>query len=798
MFELLLFIGIILLIVKAMRASASPQSSSNKNLPPLNRWLLANILEDLATKPEYSKERNAYLELALALREGRDPLPSSSNRPAKPVKVVEEAKLEKLPIVDKKPFEMLENINVLLFSGAFLVVVSVAILVGANYEAFSDLTKMLLVVAFSVIFYSLGLWLYKQPKFQPAGITFTAIGMITLPLLGVAYRNFISPEIDPALLWFVVGLVSASAYALTTRFISHQVVYYALILAIITTVDSGLLSLDAPVYVLAWTGLVMAGLMLVIAKLRGKSVDNLTSSPLTVLPALLAPFSVLYSLLLLAQQDDYRQLAITALLSGLFFLEMAIYLNNRRLSKVTLGIGLLGISASPLLLMQHLQTSRLDIAILSLILSAVWCLLNLAPIGRWLRQRKGVFMYTSVILAACSVLIWPAKDNFWLPLALIATIYILAHFIARRSPYLWGALLSLLALPSAIFVLDSGSSATARDINLSAGLAYSVLRLSLAGWKYVVYRRQKPDLNNLSNPPEALVATYWIAFGLAYIHFLLIGDTTTTVNLMLLMIGGSLALSYLDRLPKIQVLSQLLILIFLLSAPNAYDLNIEALTLVTFYSAMSYVVAYSLEFSDVSKNTSIWRISAMVGLALGALNHREGGAIVSSGSLATTLFLEAYLQKNYTIAYFSAFLYTITINWWLVFLGISEVYLFSLIWTALFTVLAYFQYHRKLSSDPYIFWALVSFTIPLGMKALDSTELWYAFALVMHAVILILIGLQLGKKLIWRWGLIALITEVLYQSRDVIAAIPKQFISLGLGIAILSLSIYYLQKRDKD
>lgn len=64
----------------------------------------------------------------------------------------------------KESFKSLENINVLMYLGAFFIVVAGSIFVGFSYEYLSGILKTAIVALTASTFYFLGLYFYTQTK----------------------------------------------------------------------------------------------------------------------------------------------------------------------------------------------------------------------------------------------------------------------------------------------------------------------------------------------------------------------------------------------------------------------------------------------------------------------------------------------------------------------------------------------------------------------------------------------------------------------------------------------------------
>lgn len=103
----------------------------------------------------------------------------------------------------------------LLYVGAFLIVVSALVLVNVSGEQFPDAAKLALMLIGTLGFIGAGLVCHRIPRVVPAGRTFLAIGALLVPVDVIAtYVLFLrrSPLEDPEL-WLAGSLVAATLYA---------------------------------------------------------------------------------------------------------------------------------------------------------------------------------------------------------------------------------------------------------------------------------------------------------------------------------------------------------------------------------------------------------------------------------------------------------------------------------------------------------------------------------------------------------------------------------------------------------
>ncbi|MFZ5425312.1 MAG: DUF2157 domain-containing protein [Patescibacteria group bacterium] len=118
------------------------------------------------------------------------------------------------------------NILFLLYLGAVMMVLSAIIFVGFNWEIISGLSKTLIMLLSSSVFLVAGLYLsIKSKKLKVAGETFSLIGALSFPLVGVAYYNFIDNS-SLSMVSLVTSAISLILYLTLGRFIDKKIYAY--------------------------------------------------------------------------------------------------------------------------------------------------------------------------------------------------------------------------------------------------------------------------------------------------------------------------------------------------------------------------------------------------------------------------------------------------------------------------------------------------------------------------------------------------------------------------------------------
>lgn len=160
--------------------------------------------------------------------------------------------------------------SLLLYIGAFLIVVAAFIFVSVQGERVSDLVKLALMLVGTGGFLAAGVVCHRYPRVLPAGRTFLVIGALIAPLDIVAYYVLVSrvSPLDAPTLWTIGSLVCGGLYAalrLAGYGVGYSYLFYAAMLSAIFGVEA-LVKLP-----LAWAPVPIAALAVVVEWLRPRT-----------------------------------------------------------------------------------------------------------------------------------------------------------------------------------------------------------------------------------------------------------------------------------------------------------------------------------------------------------------------------------------------------------------------------------------------------------------------------------------------------------------------------------------------
>jgi hypothetical protein len=146
--------------------------------------------------------------------EATPPPPTPKRDSAPPPKSPPLFTLPSLPTI-----EMPDNITLLLYVGAALVVIAAGVFVGGSWEAISGVARFALVLGFALGFGWTGeLFVRFTEKLKSAGQTFRTVGTILLPFAALAYERYVLNGNAPAWYWVVTGLGLAGVNYLLYRY----------------------------------------------------------------------------------------------------------------------------------------------------------------------------------------------------------------------------------------------------------------------------------------------------------------------------------------------------------------------------------------------------------------------------------------------------------------------------------------------------------------------------------------------------------------------------------------------------
>jgi hypothetical protein len=135
--------------------------------------------------------------------------------------------------------------NILMYLGAFLVVMAALVFVGASGEAISGAVRVAMLASFTAAFVAIGWICYRFPRVRMAGYTFLAVGALLVPLNFAAAHNFVLKDegIAGDVVWLWASVYSLLFYLLLAvlglgilyGFMSHAALVSAVAAAVVVS-----------------------------------------------------------------------------------------------------------------------------------------------------------------------------------------------------------------------------------------------------------------------------------------------------------------------------------------------------------------------------------------------------------------------------------------------------------------------------------------------------------------------------------------------------------------------------------
>lgn len=215
--------------------------------------------------------------------------PAAQSQPVEPPKKVPPSVQPVAAAATSQAQHQLDSVSVLLYFGAFLLLAGVALFVGLS--DFDGHSKTLAVVVLAGIFYSAGLYLYERiERLKPAALAFTAIGLLTLPLAGVAAYSYVFTHAG-SWVWLVTSAVSLVLYSFALWRIRQSFIGYLSVFMCLSLWLSIVAVIQVPVYYFGWAAILLGMAYLVVAR-RASNWPEL-EQPLSVSASVMVPTAML-------------------------------------------------------------------------------------------------------------------------------------------------------------------------------------------------------------------------------------------------------------------------------------------------------------------------------------------------------------------------------------------------------------------------------------------------------------------------------------------------------------------------
>ncbi len=683
-------------------------------------------------------------------------------------------------------FHNMDNINLILYLGAFLIVVSAGIFVGYNFEVLSGVFKTMFLGLFAAAFYAVGLMLYLwSKKLRPAGVTFTGIGLVVLPLVGLAAYNFTSLHEHGHATWFVTSAVTLVAYIITLLVTRQTYIAYLMAFTSLSLFESSISLFDVPVY---WYGWGMGAVSILLLTLsRTKLFWEDAAGALLVSANVFVPVSLLLSM---ANTSDHglAQLGVTIALAGAFYAAMAQRFIGRPDAGFYWGAALVSLPAALGIGLWD-TASRLTIALVMLACCSAYLAIEHTASGKLSHTWRETLAMVTGLLPLAGILVM--YDRPGVIAAILAGAVLVNADLAlrlRQSAFSLLAILSLLALPFVLFrgYLDPALPWSAVSIALLAEVP------ALVWWTR--FMRGWPD-----SAEQVGVFAYVSALALA-VFTAAVSSVNALSAVAIAVAVIFFVLSYTEGQPLFVYGEAISLYVAALQQAAIFHLDPAVAGPLLFLLAGAGLYAFGYTESDARRSEAL-RYSGLAGPFLGSLfglyqetQHLAPVAALAGGG--ALLWAEARRQAQPVVAEVAGGVLVLAFNWFTSVEGVTQTQAYTLPWAAYIAYLAYRRRDRGHEAyDGLVGLALAVLTLPLAGQALADDGQVYGLILIGVALALVFLGMSINYRLLTIWGAATLVAEVLYQLRDFFYALPKYVISATLGLALLAVAIVLLSRR---
>lgn len=708
--------------------------------------------------------------------------------PATPTPEEEPRFLDAMPDPTPKTSQSMDSVSVLLYFGAFLVISGVGLFVGLS--DFSGGVKTFAVLAMALVFYGAGLAMYGAiTRLRPAAIALTAIGLVCLPLTGVAASIYLTDDVSGSMIWFVTSLASFALYVFALAQIRQSLMGYLSVFMCVSLWLSIVSVIEAPVYFFGWASILLAMIYVLAVKFWKPWAE--VETPLSVSASVMVPVALVGTIFLGHGEVSLTHQGVTALLASAFY---ALALWRETKQDLQQSYFALGYLLAPLGVL-FITMDLLDGVWVSYVLSAVAALqfvatLQLQKMHESWRQSASVV--TAIALAASVVYSIPFLGGNWAAyawvLALNTTLALGIAFWQRDRLHMALGLAGVVMLPSVVGFL----AVNPEWPRLSVVLIYAGLALALLAAGRWAEALKFKDLT-LAACIATLVAAWSIGSS---------GPEWLAVAASLVVGAITLLIAYAEKMPKALYGATLMGVVATGQWLTWQNLDWEpAVALTLGLLGLVYYVAgrVGVTLKAPSAYNDAWVLSGLATLYLGGLIPLFGGHIewsaISCLALAGGLTsLESHLRRERLGLYGGAAVVLVAVQLALYKLGVEESQVFTHLWAAYFGGLAWLSHRdgRVSEQKNLVVVALSVLTIPLALEALAGDS-GYGLLLLFESVAILLFGLWAHYPLISWWGLSVAVGSVLYQLREF-----QFFVLALLGAGIIGLGVVLLLRQEKN
>ncbi len=691
------------------------------------------------------------------------------------------------------------SINLLLYVGAFFIVASASIFVGFQWESIGQQIKAVLLTLLTIIFIGSGFLFFRNPKVKNAGITFSAIGSLLVPLTGVGWYNFVlkSSGISFGTAWLVTSIIGLLIYIGLGLYFKNKFYGYITSLAIWSLSLSfvSLSGLDNKYYILAsiLANYLILGFYL-ISKNKPDDIKTIFAEPLQISTSILMPGTLIVGLMMALSENVFFSLevSISLFLASCYY--YLFYSFSQKIWQLATSQGLFPLFLIAVFGWQNAADYRLFYT------EYILGLANLGISFVMLRNKleESAFVSTGigltiVILSFFSIL----GGEYGAAHSLIASCLlgisgILAYYVHQKHELLH---ISSIAILFFIYFLVHDLIGLGNNQYL-LGLLY--LGVGVVGY-IGAYLTRKVN-------PQTLVYMIFalICFVLSFLFS--ISNEYAVLGCFLAYAAIFFSASYLYGKSIFIFGSNVCLSVALFQTISIYEIPIYYQPYL--YSCLAvglYILSWIFRMDDERGNR--YKLSALSLILISPLffgfqsifidPYTEQASLITA-YIATLLYgFESTRTKDESFRYFSSALAIMTVLWQIKFLEFNNLQMYAIPLGIYFLLLAITRKIKddKNGEDILNATGIAILILSSMSQAFGGNGSVYALLLGVEGVLFLILGISTNNKLFRISGILAIVLAVISQTYSYLFSLPRWLITGLAGLVFLAVAVFLLLRR---
>lgn len=697
-----------------------------------------------------------------------------------------------------------QSINILLYIGAFLIVITATIIVAFQWGTLSGTAKSLLLSLGTVGFLVSGSWLFSKPRTSQAGVVFTAVGTVLIHFSGMAWHSFVlmPSGISFGPVWLITSVVTLATSVLLIRLTGSRIFAYLLAYGTVSFM-----------FALVYTGELadefyipvthLAALILTIVRSRISSLsdrNNRLLAPLSYASSVMVPASLVYGLFTVALRGDWYTVPTSVGILTAIIYYAYLYISLATPAYLSAVEGLIPLFLLTALGTYHLSNTGLTLVFTALILTYAGMVWEFAARGRTMdAEATGIialFIGTLVLLLANIGSVGP-----WYLFAVSMATATAAFVTSATLAKLWYVLAGSFALLSAIPRLSGA---------LFPGYGTGMLSGFMAFVCFVFFNVRSvslPDGDKRTAPSLASSALFALAGLIFFGHDMVMyfmGTVLITLGIMLVAFrrGDSriAAAGYVSWYWSANTALQAF------GIPREYQQYLLFANAVLMYGFTYLVPGFALYLRNTSylfMAVAVFRFWHTIFGVYTVIPDVVGGLMGISrtlGLVLSGLYAYEFTRTRYRhLPYAAVIAFTAALTWQLKLAGVTDSLAYCILWGSVLAGMGYALRNRDKRPVLSAFAELVGsflLLVPSFINSFGADGYRWAIAMGLVGLAYIAYGNTASRREFVYAGSVALISAVVSRSYSYIAGLEKWMITGILGLGFLVLALYLLFRRQ--